>query len=418
MEVVIPYSPRDWQRAVHEDLHRFGVLVVHRRAGKTVLAINELIRRLATKPGQLGAYIAPQYRQAKRIAWPYLREYAGVIPGVQFNSSELMMVLPNGSKAYLLGAENPDPIRGLGLDYFVFDEVAQCPERAWREVVRPACADRRGGGLFIGTPMGMGNLFYRLYRDAEHTDGWTRTLLTVDETDALDASEVAALKAEMSEEEFAQEFMCDWSAAVKGAYYGRIMAQAEREGRIGEVPYEPELPVITAWDLGVADYTVIVFLQQPKGGQIRVIDCHVFQNEGLPQIKKQLDSLPYVYSAHYAPHDIKVREWGAGGKSRLEMAASLGIRFTVAPNRPVRDGIEATRALLARCVFDRKKCFDLVEALKTYRSSYDEVRQVFSTAPLHSWESHYADAMRMFAVSHAEHRTDRIDYSRFEETLI
>lgn len=418
MEIVIPYQPRPWQADVHSILERFTVLVIHRRAGKTVLAINELIRRMVTKAGSVSAYICPQYAQARRVAWPYLREFAGVIPGADFNASELKLTLPNGSRCYLLGAENPDPIRGMGLDFFVFDEVAQCPERAWREVVRPACADRQGGGIFIGTPMGMGNLFYRLFSEADAIPGWCRKLLTVEHTDSLDPDELAALRREMSEEEYAQEMLCDWSAAVKGAFYGKQMAEAERDGRITRVPYDPALPVHTAWDLGVSDSTIVLMLQSLSSGEVRMIDSREYQNTGLPDIANDLQKLPYTWGNHYAPHDIKVREWGGNAESRFQTAEKLGLRFTVAPNKLIRDGIEAVRVMIPRMWFDRDKCFQTIEALKTYRAEYNDLRQVYSLSPLHSWESHYADALRIFAVAHSDERAQRLDYSQFNRRII
>jgi len=308
------------------------------------------------------------------------------------------MTLPNGVRTYLLGAADPAPIRGLGLYHAACDEIAQWPRSAWSEVIRPALTDHEGSADFIGTPFGMNNLFYELYQQGQGTDYWDSALLKWDDTRAIRASEIRQIRKEISEEAFDQEYNCSFTAAVRGAFYGKLMAHAEREGRITHVPYEPQLPVHTSWDIGVADSTVVVFWQVMRGGEIRMINSREYQNCGLQEIKKDLDGLPYAYGEHYAPHDIKVREWGGSGQSRLETAKSLGIRFRVVRNIPVRDGIEAVRMLLPRVWFNRETCFTTIEGLKTYRTEWNDEREVFNLTPLHSWESHHADAVRMFAV--------------------
>jgi hypothetical protein len=266
----------------------------------------------------------------------------------------------------------------------------------------------------IGTPFGMANQFYEFFRDAEGKPDWFRQLLTYRDTDSLSPDEIEALKRDMLEEEFAQEFECDWNAAVKGAYYGKLMAAAEREGRITRVPHDPALPVHTSWDLGMADLTV-VWCWQVLGAEIRAINCLAFQGTGLPEVVRALGALPYQYGKHWVPHDAKVRELGTG-RSRLEMAQALGMRWDVAPEVGVANGIEATRAILPRVWFDREKCREGVEALKTYRTEWDDLRRVFKLAPLHSWESHYADAVRYFAVSTQgkDPQYTPLDYSKLD----
>jgi len=364
-----------------------------------VLAVNRLIlKALAAPKTAVCAYISPQYSQSKRVAWQILKDYSRDIPGVEYNESELKMTLPNGVRTYLLGAADPAPIRGLGLYHAACDEIAQWPRSAWSEVIRPALTDHEGSADFIGTPFGMNNLFYELYQQGQGTDYWDSALLKWDDTRAIRASEIRQIRKEISEEAFDQEYNCSFTAAVRGAFYGKLMAHAEKEGRITHVPYEPQLPVHTSWDIGVADSTVVVFWQVMRGGEIRMINSREYQNCGLQEIKKDLDGLPYAYGEHYAPHDIKVREWGGSGQSRLETAKSLGIRFRVVRNIPVRDGIEAVRMLLPRVWFNRETCFTTIEGLKTYRTEWNDEREVFNLTPLHSWESHHADAVRMFAV--------------------
>lgn len=192
---------------------------------------------------------------------------------------------------------------------------------------------------------------------------------------------------------------CAFDGAVSGAYYAAIIDQLEADGQITSVPYEPTLPVTTAWDLGVGDATAIWFFQQ-AGQEIRVIDYFEASGEGLSYYVKELKSKPYIYDQHIMPHDIRVRELGSG-KSRYEMAQSLGIRpIEIAKNIPIDDGINAVRATLPRMWFDKKKCAAGLELLRSYRKEYDDVRKTFKNKPLHDYTSHANDALRMYCVGY------------------
>lgn len=215
--VSLGYDARPWQRVVHVALvnKRWGVIVVHRRAGKTILAILHLIHRACKieKQNARFAYIAPLLKQAKSISWSYLKQYATKIPGTSVHESELRVVLPNGAEIRLLGADNPDSLRGIYLDGVVLDEVSNLSKDLWDSVLRPALADRRGWALLMGTPAGI-NLLSEVYFQARGNPDWYSGLFTVEQTDALDKDEVAALKREMTVTAFAREMLCDFSAAV------------------------------------------------------------------------------------------------------------------------------------------------------------------------------------------------------------
>lgn len=218
--ITIPYKPR--YPGVHEALeaHRFAVLVAHRRFGKTVLSVNHLIRQAATCRRERGsfAYVAPFRNQAKAVAWDYLKHYSAPIPGRKVNEGELSVLLPNGAKLRLFGADNPDALRGLYFDAVILDEVAQMKREIWEEIIQPALADRQGSALFIGTPRGV-NLFSELYEraralEAQGDPNWAALMFRVDETTALPVDEVARLKRELSESAWRQEMLCDFSASA------------------------------------------------------------------------------------------------------------------------------------------------------------------------------------------------------------
>jgi phage terminase large subunit len=402
VELVSPYEVRDQFRPLHTRSTRWFIGVAHRRAGKTVADINELIMG-ATKcrlPNPRFAYVAPQLNQSKDIAGTYLKEYTDFIPGRRINESELWVELPGGARIRIYGADNPDRLRGIYLDGVVLDEFGDMDPTIWTQVIRPALSDRKGWACFIGTPKGK-NTFYKLWLEAEDSEDWTRLILKASETKLLDAKELADARKMMSDDEYAQEYECSFDAAVRGAYYGKDLTKAEEDGRYTSVPYDPRLRVHTAWDLGMADSTVIWFFQA-LGRETRVIDVLKGEGVGLDWYAKRLQERDYLWGTHYLPHDVEVREMGTG-KSRKEMLEALGIRnITVCPNIPVEDGIQAVRMLLPTCWFDKAKTKEGFEALKMYRREWDDKRQEFKAHPLHDWTSHFADAFRYFAVGHSE----------------
>lgn len=413
---------RPEQAITWNNLQRFNVLVEHRRFGKTVLALCWLIDQVqqCELPFPRAHYFAPFLKQASRIAWDYLKQLTGVIQGMTYNRTELTATFPNGAKIFLYGADNPDAFRGGYSDAAVLDEVAQMSPRIWGEIIRPALADRLGAGMFIGTPAGMQNLFYELFDKAGDLPGWYRELNTVYDTNIIDPAELESLRLEMSVEEFEQEMLCSWVAQVKGAYYGKEMKQADEDGRVCNVPWDSSIPVITSFDLGMADSTAIWFMQI-VGSEVRAIDYMEFTGTGLPEIIHKLKSLPYHYGESIAPHDIRVREMGSG-VSRLDVATGLGWNFLIAKQIGIIDGIDATRSMIRRTWFDSEKCKYGIEALRMYRSDYSDGKRVFSLKPVHDWTSHGSDSLRYFAVGMQGGRrqtfTADLDYSLMDRATI
>lgn len=215
--ILLGYHPRAWQRACHLNKERFTVLALHRRAGKTELAIMELLDQAmrTTLDLALFVYVAPFLKQAKAIAWARLKKKLLpllVMNAVVINESELTVTFGhNGAVLRIVGADNPDALRGVRLDYVVLDEVAQIKPEVWNDILQPALSDRKGGALFIGTPSGI-NLFSELFYRAESLHDWHSARYTVYDTVAIDPDEVARLKRDMSETSFAREYLCDFSA--------------------------------------------------------------------------------------------------------------------------------------------------------------------------------------------------------------
>lgn len=395
------YRSREQFLPFHKRTQRFSCIVAHRRAGKTVACINDLqdgaLRCENVRPRF--AYLSPYFKQSKAVAWDYLR--AAMSPlrlmGADINETELRVDYPNGGQVRLYGADNADALRGIYLDGVVLDEFGDMDPRVWPEVIRPALADRKGWAVFIGTPKGR-NSFYNIYERSKTEAGWFSLMLRASETGLIPGDELALARRDLSEDQYAQEFECSFDAAIVGAYYGKLMAQAERDKRIVGVPHEPSAQVYTAWDLGIRDATAIWFAQV-VGREIRILDYYEASGVDLGHYVREIMQRPYVYAGHIVPHDAQAKELGTG-KSRLEILEGLGLKgLTVAPMHRVEDGINAVRVFIPRCWFDAAKCARGIDALKLYRSEYDEKLQALKPRPVHDWASHAADAFRYLAMT-------------------
>lgn len=400
--LVIDYAPRKAFLAYHYRKERFAIGVAHRRAGKTVATINDLVRATVTNPldNPRSAYIAPLFNQAKDVAWNYLKHYARPILAKPPNESELYVELINGGRVRLYGADNPDRLRGIYLDDVVLDEYADMHPGVWGEVIRPLLTDRQGRASFIGTPKGR-NAFYDLLQRAERDPEWFPFVLRASETGILPQAELDAARRDMTPEQYQQEFECSFDAAIIGAYFGKEVADAEREGRIRASVYDPTLPVYTAWDLGIGDSTAIWFWQVVRG-EIRVIDFYEHNGVPVSHYGKVLHARPYTYAADFVPHDAKVREFTGDGRTRIEAMMKEGLKPKLVPMHKIMDGINAARVLFPRMVFDAEMCRDGLEALRQYRADYDEKTKAFKDAPKHDWTSHAADAFRYLAMAWRE----------------
>ena len=396
-EIVIPYKPREPQLAIHEmmDKHRFGVVVAHRRMGKTVSAINHLIKDavLCEKENPRYAYIAPTYGQAKRVAWDYLCKYVRPL-GAKENISELRVDFM-GRRIQLYGSDNPDSLRGQYFDGVILDEIGDQNPKIWSEIIRPALADRMGWCLFIGTPKGQ-NHFKDLRDRAEDSPDWGLLEFKASETKLVAEEELKAARLEMGEDKFQQEFECSFHAAVEGSYYGKLLNDLEANGKFIEITRDDLCRTVAAWDLGMGDSTAI-WVAQIAGQEIRIMDYVENHGQGLDWYVNWLRENHWHIAEQYLPHDVEVRELGTG-KSRLEMLQNSGLSVTVLPRLAVDDGIQAVRRMIPKCWFNMPKVRQGMDCLRNYRREFDEKRNVYYEKPLHDWASHGSDAFRYLAI--------------------
>jgi hypothetical protein len=390
-----------------------SVMVAHRRWGKDDVALHATACQAMQRSGNYW-HMLPSYTQARKAIWEAINPRTGkrrideAFPAAireATRSQDMLIKLKSGSTWQLVGSDNYNSLVGSPPVGVVFSEYAIADPRSWG-YLRPILADNNGWAAFISTPRGKNHL-YDLYEYGKEDPIWFTDLVTAKDSGVFTAEQLEQermeLISEMGPEEgdafFKQEYMCSFEGAICGSYYGGILDQIEINGQICRVPYDANLPVITAWDLGVGDATGIWFFQV-HNQETRVIDYYETSGEGLQYYAKYLSSKPYVYSEHIMPHDIRVRELGTG-KSRYETAERLGIKpITICPSLSVDDGINAVRSLLPSCYFDKVKTAQGLNNLRSYHKEYDDKRKEYKNKPYHDFTSHSADAFRMFAVGH------------------
>ena len=403
MEIEMPYQPRKAFMPFHNRTKRWACIVAHRRAGKTVAAVNDIIRAAITYQGPNGlfGYVAPYMNQARRIAWDYFKYYAQPVIK-DANESQMTLTLVNGVKISLFGADNADSMRGLGFSGIYLDEYGDFKPSVFGNVIRPALSDKQGWAVFAGTPKGK-NQFWEVFDTATRIPSeWFLLRLPASSSGLLPAPELAAAKAQLSEDQYLQEYECSFEAAILGAFYGTEMRQAQDQGRIGQISYDANLPVYTAWDLGYRDDTAIWFYQVLRG-EVRVIDFFAVSGADIHYIAEAVRKKPYDYARHYLPHDARAKSLQTGRSIVEQLASYLDIKkLAVVPDIGLQSGIQAVRMMLPRVYFDAEKCHDGIEALRQYQREYDEDKKAYRQSPRHDWTSHPSDAFRMLAVSWQE----------------
>jgi hypothetical protein len=403
VEIVIPYVPRAHFKPVHNSKKRFKFVVAHRRAGKSVSQINEIIKRALqntrTYPPPRYGYVGPSFAQTKDLIWGYAKHYTAGIPGVKISEGDLQLTLPNGAMINLYGgAAAYERMRGLYFDGIVLDEYPLLNPAVLSTVVRPCLADYRGWAIISGTSNGDDHFhdLKKRYEKEIAKMGEAATcgvyIIPVTDTDALHPDEVLEMTKDMTPEEYAREMLCSFDAPVEGSYYGDIINDLTlmTPPRITNVPYDPASAVFTWWDLGIDDAMAIWYFQR-VGAEMHIIRYEQFVGKGLPECIAIAKTHGYSFGGHVFPHDIKARELGTG-RSRYEIVCELLDNVIVAPMHKVEDGIAAVKSVLPMCWFDKANTTEGLSALKNYHRTK-------TGRPDHNWASHGSDAFRVGAIA-------------------
>ena len=412
------WNPRFYQlptlRALDEGAKRI-VSVWHRRSGKDNTAANYTA---CAAHRQIGTYwhVLPTLKQARKSVWQVVDNDGRRLIDQAFPKElrrrtledEMLIEFKNGSFWQLVGGDNYDALVGSNPRGVTFSEWALTDPRAW-DYIEPILTMNGGWAWWITTPRGM-NHAHRLWQTclqmmAKGDPEWFGSLLSIDDTKLLNETHMDKLRQQgKSEEHIQQEYYCSFTSSNEGAVYGRQIMALEQSGRIGDVPHDAAYPVETWWDFGLRNSTAIWFVQQIKK-EVRVIDFIADRNKFLPHYLSEIHKRGYSYSRHLVPHDGSRQFFGGENNSYAAIAQNHGVRFTIAPKISVEDGIEASRALLSRCTFDKTKCDFGLKALKAYHyekiehESGDPMKDIFSPKPVHDWSSDPADAFRTGAVT-------------------
>lgn len=401
------YTARPYQlpflHAMETEGKKRAVCVWHRRAGKDKTFLNFLIPRMMERVGAYYYYF-PTASMGRDILWDGMDrdgfKFTDHFPSAlvaRKNESEMKVEFKNGSIFKIRGTDKREPI-GVNPVGVVFSEFSrQNPKGGW-DLVRPILAENDGWAVFNYTPRGK-NHAYRLWKMARSNPKWFCQILRADETGAISQEAIEDERASgMSEELVQQEFYCSFDIGAEGSYYGRMMSKLWSDGQVGNVEADSTVKVYTFWDLGIGDSTVIWFAQFVRN-EIHLVDYYENQGEPLSHYAQILQSKPYVYGGHYAPHDIRGRSLQTG-KTTLDVARQLGIDFEVVELAAIEDGVEAVRGILPMCWFDQVKCEHGIDCLENYHKEYDDKREAYQIKPLHDWSSHGADAFRYLAMAY------------------
>lgn len=388
------------------------LIVLPRRSGKDLtcwnIAIHQCIRKVC-----LVQYILPTFGQARRSIWEAIdsngNSFLSYIPRQlisKVNSADMKVVFSNGSILQCVGGDTHDTsIRGTNPFMVVLSEYAYMQSEEVYNTIRPILAANGGSVLVNSTPRGK-NFFWHMFNIAQELPEWFVMLKTVDDIAHIPVESLNQERTQMSPELFAQEYMCSFTRGVQGAIFGTCLEDIKRKGQITSVAWEPGLLVHVAIDIGVNDATTIIFFQVVgEGTIIRIIDCYSNNNVGLDHYAHHIQQKPYRYGKYFAPHDLKVREWGGGAITRYEKARQLDLKFDILDQIDIGDSIENVMTHFPKFWIDAENCRSLVNAIENYYREWDEKRQIYNPKPAKGWANHYCDALRYMC--QAIHKTKK-----------
>lgn len=412
------WAARPYQQRLWDYLFAGGkraLAVWHRRAGKDDVALHHTAIAAHKRIGNYW-HCMPEYLQGRKAIWNAINPHTGkrrideAFPAVlreSTNDTGMFIRFKNQSTWQIIGSDRYDATVGSSVAGIVYSEYALSNPAAWA-YHKPILEENKGWALFISTPRGRNHMF-EMARHARQTPGWFYEMLTVNDTGAMDAAAQAEAIAEYSslygtdigQAQFRQEYLCDFQAALLGAFYALEMVDVRNQQRVrDDVVALPDRPVHRVWDLGVRHSTVI-WMFQAVGAQLRVLDCYSSSGVGIEHyagaIERLFEERGWVHGTDYVPHDAKVKEFGTG-RTRVETMTRLGLAPMLIRDASVEDGINACRRMLPLCVF-HSRCESGLAALEQYRREWDEEKKCFRSSALEDWTADYADAARYMALA-------------------
>ena len=336
------------QHTIYSDNTRFQVVVAGRRFGKTTVSIGKLLKVATKKKRAQVWYVAPTYGMAREIVWQKLknnipREW---VAGV--HETLLKITLKNGSVISLKGADRPDTLRGVGLDYIVLDEFQDMRKAVWQEVLRPTLATTGGGALFIGTPKSY-NHFYELYekgvkqrnRKVKEWKSWQFPTIT---SPFVPKHEIDQARADMDPRTFRQEFEATFETMS-----GRVYYPFNRTRHVGKYPFNPSLPIWIGQDFNINPMSSVIIQPQPNG-ELWVVDELVLFNSNVTEVCDELEKRYWRFQKQIElfPDPAGSSRSHARGESALDIFRARGFgRIYYRKKHPfVQDRVNAVNAKL------------------------------------------------------------------------
>jgi hypothetical protein len=412
------FRVRRYQRSFHETWSQLRkrrlVEIAHRRWGKDEIALN-VTRDLALQRPASYWHCLPEYSQARKAIWAAVNPHTGqrrideAFPAAirdSVNEQEMFIKFKNGATWQIVGSDRYNALVGAGVAGVVFSEWALANPSAWG-YIRPMVEENNGWAAFITTPRG-NNHAKAMYDMARGNDNWFAEVSSVRDTGALTEAQLTEALAEYKAlygldfglALFEQEYLCSFSGAMVGAYFGAEVAKAEREGRVKPLAVDPAYPVHTAWDLG-ATHNNPIWCFQVVGTELRVVDFYLPESDDLADWCAWLTAKGYTGN-DYVPHDILVTEWGSK-KTRIETLRQMGRKPRRITRVSVADGLQAGRVAINSAVFaGNERVAHGVDGLKNYRREWDDERKTFRETPVKDWAEHIGSAWRYLGLSWRE----------------
>jgi phage terminase large subunit len=439
--ISIPYNfiPYYWQIPSYnmlQDGYKRGIWVDHRRCGKDIRGFNLIVNQMWLHPG-LYYYVFPTFAQGRKILWEgytdtgetFIQKYLpqGLLYGKPNSTDMKFHIYSKGNSGIsmfqIIGTDNNkyEAMRGTNPIGVIFSEQARQHPGAW-DVVRPILMKNGGWAIFQSTPNG-DNHFKELYDNAKKNEKWFTCLHNIDQTYDHEGRRLIThadveeeIRMGLAEDFAQQEFYCSFTQGIEGTYIGKQLQQAEMDGRIGKLPYDPTFLVDTYWDIGLGDADAIWFVQQ-VGKEIRIIDYAEATGATWVYWARKLQDKGYLYGRHYAPFDIENREKGGEEESaisRLERAKQVGISFLVTPRASFENGCEAIRGLLGLCSFDEEKCDIGIKHLKQWGKVWNKQEQRYTDFEKRDEHTHAGAAARYMAINIRQNQGYDVSKSREE----
>lgn len=361
----------DPQREILNSPARFKVVAAGRRFGKSYASIAALAKH-ARFPNRKCLYIAPSYRMGKQIIWDDLKTFLREKRWVKrINESELTIQLVNGSQILIRSADNPDSIRGIGVDFVVIDEAADIPklDDTWRAVIRPTLSDREGHALIIGSPKGR-NYFYDMWNTVD--DNWRSWQFTTLQGGNVSEEEIEAARRDLDERTFKQEYLAEW------VDYSGVIYYAFSDDNIIAETIQPDArqPLHCGIDFNVDPGCAVIAVQTQH--KLHIIDEIEIYGTDTNEMAREIQMrYPGRKIICYPDFSGSQRRTSAGGITDHIILKNAGFELRVGSQNPaVKDRIAAVNSAfksvdgITKLTID-PKCKKVIEGLRkhTYKEN-------------------------------------------------